>query len=105
MVPSGAVRTTEDEGLMPVDRRLFRTANEAIAFHRGALTEEGASELYPARMWQAFHEENPGLDPDAVDRAIKEHWDDLQKLPPDQALDLLVEASGGSRRQLAFGIV
>jgi hypothetical protein len=84
---------------MPADKRLFRNADEAIAYHRGALNEKGASDLYGARFWQAFHEENPGLDPKAVERAIKENWDQLERMPTDQAMGRLVEAAGGRRQQ------
>jgi hypothetical protein len=83
---------------MPVDRRLFRSADEAIAFHRGALTREDANEIYPGRVWKAFHEANPGLNPDAVERAIEQHWDELEGMHPEQAMALLAERAGGRPR-------
>jgi hypothetical protein len=80
------------------DARLFRSANEAIAHHRGAV-ENKDDPTFTARVWHDFHETHPGLDPDRVEQVIAQHWDELEKMPTHQAMAVLARAAGGRGQQ------
>jgi hypothetical protein len=80
------------------DTRLFRSADEAISHHRGAV-ENRDQHLFGVRIWQDFHEANPGIDHDRLERLIAQHWDELERMPTKQAMEVLARAAGGRRHQ------
>jgi hypothetical protein len=79
--------------------KLFRNSYEARSAHKMAM--EGEDGIYEARFWQKFHEEFPDLSPGAVQSVLENNWDELDPLPPAQAVDRLVQLAGGRGRQPA----
>jgi hypothetical protein len=76
--------------------KLFRNSTEALAAHKMAMSGEDG--IYEARFWQKFHEEFPDLSPGAVQSVIENNWDELDPMPPAQAVDRLVQLAGGRGR-------
>ena len=81
---------------MPDDPKLFRNSTEAITAYKMSLEEDG-HDLFETRVWRAFSEQHPGLDPQAVERVLRSNWDELETLRGDQALDRLAMLAGGRR--------
>ena len=81
---------------MPDDPKLFRNSTEAITAYKMSLEEDG-HDLFETRVWKAFSEQHPGLDPSAVETVLRQHWDELETMRGDQALDRLAVLAGGRR--------